>query len=176
MPPTSNPLIAYHSASASDPASRGVTLRSILLAMLVSVGACVWVNYIEYVIHASRMTLSHFPMGSLMAFLTLALILNPLCRKLAARYALSPTELKVTLAGGAIPSVGLTGYFLGAIAAPYYFATPENQWGEFFHPYIPQWLAPRNVNHALDHLFEGARPAWIFHGRSGTSPWPRGWL
>ena len=60
--------------------------------------------------------------------------------------------------GGAIPSVGLTGYFLGAVAAPFYFATPENRWGEFFHPYIPEWLAPRNVNGALDYLFEGLPP------------------
>lgn len=162
MPETSRPLIARQTESALVPAPRGVTLRSLFLAILVSVAACLWVNYIEYVIHASRMTLSHFPMGSLMVYLALALILNPLCKKLAASFALSPTELKVILAGGlvggAIPSVGLTGYFLGAIAAPYYFATPENQWGEFFHPYIPQWLAPRNVNHALDHLFEGGPP------------------
>ncbi len=130
--------------------------------MALSVAANLWVNYIEYVIHASRMTLSHFPIGVLMVYLSLALVLNPLCKWLAARFALSPTELLVILAGGlvggAIPSVGLTGYFLGAIAAPYYFATPENQWAEYFHPYIPQWLAPRNVNNALDHLFEGRPP------------------
>ncbi len=110
---------------------RGVTRRSILLGVGLAVAANLWVNYIEYVIHASRMTLSHFPMGTLMVYLALALALNPVCRLLARRYALSSTELLVVLAeglvGGAIPSVGLTGYFLGAIAAPFYFATPENR-------------------------------------------------
>ena len=130
--------------------------------MGLAVAANLWVNYIEYVIHASRMTLSHFPMGTLMVYLALALVLNPICRLLVRRYALSSTELLVGLGGGlvggAIPSVGLTGYFLGAVAAPFYFATPENRWGEFFHPYILEWLAPRNVNGALDYLFEGLPP------------------
>jgi hypothetical protein len=143
------------------PSSR-VSGRAIGLAIVISVAANLWVNYIEYVIHASRMTLSHFPMGALMPYLSLVLILNPLCRRIVRRYALSSTELLVVLAGGlvggAIPSVGLTGYFLGAIAAPYYFATPENQWAEFFHPHIPEWLAPRNVGGTLDHLFEGLPP------------------
>ena len=148
--------------SASQIDRQGVTLRSVMLAAGLAVGVNLVVNYVEYVVHASRMTLSHFPMGTLLLYLLLALGLNPLCRLLARRYALSSTELLVVLAGGlvggAIPSVGLTGYFLGAIAAPFYFATPENQWGEFFHPYIPHWLAPRNTNGTLNYLFEGLPP------------------
>lgn len=148
---------------------RGVTVRSCLLAGLMAVTSTMLVNYVEYVVHASRLTLSHFPMGMLMLYLGLVLVVNPL---LPRRFALSHTELLVVLAGGfvggAIPSVGLTGYFLGAIAAPYYFATPENQWAEYFHPYIPTWLAPRNAGGVLDTLFEGAPPhmalpwqAWV---------------
>ena len=143
----------------SETERRGVTLRSCIIAALMSVSTTMVVNYVEYVVHASRMTLSHFPMGMLMLFLGLVLIVNP---KLPRRYALSQIELVVVLAGGfvggAIPSVGLTGYFLGAIAAPFYFATPENLWAQFFHPHIPTWLAPRNTNGALDMLFEGAPP------------------
>jgi hypothetical protein len=155
-------------AAPAPQAADAVTIRSIALGVGVAVAANLWVNYVEYIAHASRMTLSHFPMGTLMVYLALVLILNPACRWLGRRFALSPTELLVTLAcgfvGGAIPSVGLTGYLLGAIAAPYYFATPENQWATFFHPYIPEWLAPRNVNNTLDHLFEGL-PA------GGNIPW-----
>ncbi|HCR16875.1 MAG TPA: hypothetical protein DIU35_05275 [Candidatus Latescibacteria bacterium] len=142
------------------PERRGVTLRSIGLGVVVATGSSLWVNYVEYVIHASRqMTGSHFPIGALMAYLSVVLVLNPFCRRLATRYALSVSELMVVLAcglvGGTIPSVGLTGYMLGAIAAPFYFANPENQWGDYFHPHIPKWLAPRNENGALDYLFEG---------------------
>ena len=151
--------IAQNTESDAGPVREGVTRRSIAVAVGASVAATLWVNYVEYVIHASRMNLSHFPMTSLMVFLALVLLLNPLIRRLAPRHAFSPTELLVVLAGalvgGAIPSVGLTGYFLGAIAAPFYFANPENQWAEFFHPHVPEWLAPRNVNGTLDTLFEG---------------------
>jgi hypothetical protein len=57
--------------------------------------------------------------------------------------------------GGAIPGVGLTGYVLGVIATPYYFATPENRWAEFFHPHIPRWVAPLNDDNRIDYLYEG---------------------
>ena len=145
------------------PARRSVTLRSILLGVAVSTASSLWVNHIEYVVHASRqLTGSQFPFGVLMVYLTVALLLNPLCRLLSARAALSPSELLVVMAcglvGGTIPSVGLTGYLLGAIAAPYYFATPENQWADYFHPHIPEWLAPRNTDGALTYLFEGLPP------------------
>lgn len=156
------PAVAVSAEVEGGPDRKAVTLRSVLLAGGLAVGVNVVVNYVEYVVHASRMTLSHFPMGTLLPYLLLALGLNPLFRLLSRRFALSSTELLVVLAGGlvggAIPSVGLTGYFLGAVAAPFYFATPENQWGEFFHPYIPHWLAPRNTNGTLNHLFEGLPP------------------
>jgi hypothetical protein len=154
--------ITQSETDAASDGPHGVTARGIAFAIILAIVSNLWVNYIEYVVHASRMTLSHFPMGTLMPYLTLVLLLNPLAKQLGKRYALTSTELLVALAGGliggAIPSVGLTGYFLGAIAAPYYFATPENQWAEYFHPYIPSWLAPRNTNHALDYLFEGRPP------------------
>jgi len=149
-------VLSARAASAPDP---GVTYRSVFVAVLVAVVVNLLVNDVEYVVHASRMTLSHFPMATLMVYLALVLALNPVCRRLGRRYALSSTEWLVVMAGGlvggAIPSVGLTGYFLGAVAAPYYFADAENQWAEYFHPHIPEWLAPRNVNGTLDALFEG---------------------
>lgn len=140
-------------------AGRGITVRSVFLAAGVSAAVSVVVGYIEYDVRGSELTRSHFPMGALMVYLLVVLALNPLIRLLARRYALSDTEqlaiLAGALVGGAVPGVGLTGYFLGVIAAPYYFATPENQWGEFFHLHIPTWLAPRNVNRSIDYLYEG---------------------
>ncbi len=162
MPETSNPASSQQYAFGQAPDRERVTIRSILLGAAVSATISLWVNYIEYVLHASRMTLSHFPMGALMVYLSLALLLNPLCKRLAGQLALSSIELLVILAcslvGGAIPSVGLTGYFLGAIAAPYYYAAPENQWADYFHPHIPEWLAPTNVNGTLDDLYIGLAP------------------
>jgi hypothetical protein len=135
-------------------AQRGVTLRALLIGLLAAAAINVEVAYVEYVLHASRLTLSHFPMGTLIVFLGVVVLLNALLRP-----RLSPPELLVILAmglaAGTIPSVGLTGYFLGVLASPYYFASPENQWAEYFHPHIPSWMAPRNQDGAIDRLFEG---------------------
>ena len=84
--------------SVSQTHRQAVTLRSVFMAGGLAVGVNLVVNYVEYVVHASRMTLSHFPMGTLLLYLLLALGLNPLCRLLARRFALSSTELAVSSA------------------------------------------------------------------------------
>ena len=135
-------------------ARRGVTLRAVLIGLVAAIAINVEVAYVEYVVHASRLTLSHFPMGTLIVFLGVVIGLNAFLRP-----RLSPPELLVILAmglaAGTIPSVGLTGYFLGVLASPYYFASPENQWADYFHPHIPSWMAPRNQDGAIERLFEG---------------------
>ena len=138
---------------------RGITVRSILLGVAMSVAVGVWVNYVEFSLNNARMTLSHFPMGTLMIYLSLVFLANPVYRWLSRGPGLSSTELLVILAGGlaggTIPAIGMTGYILGALAAPYYFATTENQWAEYLHPHIPGWVAPQNVDQSMADLFEG---------------------
>ena len=41
------------------------------------------------------------------------------------------------------------------IAVPYYLASPENQWANQFHQYLPEWLIPSNEGGAMRWLFEG---------------------
>ena len=48
--------------------------------------------------------------------------------------------MAIGLVGAAVPAYGLVSYFLGMISIPYYLATPENQWGNYFHQYLPDWL------------------------------------
>jgi len=33
-------------------------------------------------------------------------------------------------------------FLVGVMASPYYFASPENRWGEFILPHLPSWIAP----------------------------------
>ncbi|HIO80546.1 TPA: hypothetical protein EYG59_18345 [Candidatus Poribacteria bacterium] len=53
-----------------------------------------------------------------------------------------------------IPSKAFVEYLLPALVAPGYFATPENQWHQLFHAYIPVWLAPQNFGIARG-FYEG---------------------
>ncbi len=146
---------------------QGVTWRSVGVGLFLALLDNLWVTTSEYVFHSSRMQLSHFPI-SLLALFLLTLLGNALLARLRPASALSPPEILVTLAmgfvGTAIPTSGLTGFFLGIIASPYYFATPENQWAAAFHPHLPPWAVPSDEGKAVTWFFEGLPP-----GR--TIPW-----
>jgi len=117
-----------------------------------------WTTYAEYVVHASRMNISHYPVALFVSYFILAVSV-PLLRRFGDRLALSSADLAVVLAmgfvGAMVPTSGLMGFLLGIIATPFYFANAENRWGEYFHPHIPDWVAPRDTGKALTYFFDG---------------------
>jgi hypothetical protein len=122
--------------------------------------------FVRYVLHAPLMTYSHIPMAMLIVFMILMIGLAIIAR--VTGWALSPGEwhaiLAMGLVGAALPCFGLTGYLIGYITAPYYFATEENQWAEHLHPLLPNWLLPSH---------EGNAVAWFYEGlpSGATIPW-----
>jgi len=54
-----------------------------------------------------------------------------------------------------IPTCGIAGFLMGVVASPYYFASPENRWGEMILPYLPSWIAPTDADNVMTHFFEG---------------------
>ena len=129
----------------------GVTLRAVLLGLFVAVAVNAWITLTEYVVHASRMNLAHFPV---------ALVAVYFFTVIAARAAgFKPGEMATVLAMGlvasAVPTSGLMGFWLGSMATPYYFATPQNRWGEIYHPNIREWLVPSDANHAIEWFYNG---------------------
>ena len=141
----------------SDAASQ-VTVRSIVGGLLLALLVIFWNTYVEYIAHTARMNITHFPIALFVPYTVLTLV-NGVFRRLGASWVLTRAELLVMLAmglvGAAVPAYGLTSYFLGMIAIPYYLATPENQWATFFHQYLPPWLIPSNEGDAMRWLFEG---------------------
>ena len=155
----SAPEVAVEEVSA--PQSRlGVTRRSILLGLLLVCAEVAVITFSEPVVRSSQMNISHFPVGFFMWFVAVVLFLNPLLKRVGVRYGLSSSELfaivAVGLMGAHVPNSGLVGFFLGMLAAPYYFASPENRWAELLHPNIPPWLVPTDERGALQAFFEGA--------------------
>ena len=136
---------------------------------MVVVWIVFWNTHAEYISHSSRMNISHFPMVLLCTYV-LVVLGNQMVRWARPGLALSQNDLLVVLAMGllaaSIPAYGLTSFFLGMISVPYYLATPENQWGEYVHPYLPDWLVLTNEGGAMQWLYEGL-PAgqdlpWVF--------------
>ncbi|OGG54545.1 MAG: hypothetical protein A3F84_19290 [Candidatus Handelsmanbacteria bacterium RIFCSPLOWO2_12_FULL_64_10] len=136
---------------------KGLTLRAVGLGLLIVVLIDVWATYVELYSRASRLTMDHFPIA-LFAVLLVLLSLNSVLRKFRLSE-LSRSELLVILAigfvGAKMPVDGVAGYLLGTISSFYYFATPENQWSEFYHPYLPAWLVPQGADAIWRHFFEG---------------------
>ena len=135
----------------------GVTLRAVVLGLLVVIIVAIWATYVELYTRSSRLTMGHFPLA-LFALLLLLLAVNPVLQKLRLTI-LSPHELLVVvsmgLVGAVMPVDGIVGYLLGIISSFSYFATPENQWDQYFHPYLPTWLVPRGNDAIWRQFFEG---------------------
>ena len=56
------------------------------------------------------------------------------------------------------PTYGVSGYLVGVIVSPYYFATPENRWSEFLHPYLPEFIFPQNRKGEMSWFYNGLPP------------------
>lgn len=151
------PLPNIYPQSASS-----VSLRAVLLGLGLVILINLWMPYSEYIVLASRMNLSHFPVAVFILFIGIRYVINPLISTIKPDRVLTPSEQLVViamgLAGGVVPGSGVLGFLFGAIATPYYFATPENRWAEFFHANLPSWLVPPNTNGAMRDFYEGAMP------------------
>ncbi|MDA0709448.1 MAG: hypothetical protein O3B73_04475 [bacterium] len=138
-------------------ARSGITLRAVATGLVIVLVIAVWATYVELSARSSRLTMGHFPLA-LFALLLVVLGANHLLPRLRVS-ALSPAELLVIvsmgLVGAVIPVDGIAGYLLGIISSFYYFATPENQWGDYFHPYLPGWLVPQGNPEIWQQFFEG---------------------
>ena len=119
------------------------------------------------VLRGSYMTQDFSTPGALFLFFLLVGPLNSLLGLLLPRLALNRGELllvySMMLVASALTTCGLSEYLLPNITAWYYFATPENQWVELFHHYVPHALVP-NQPEAIKHFYEGL-PA------EGRIPW-----
>jgi hypothetical protein len=136
------------------------------LALAVVVNLYVFAS--DYIFISSRLTFGYLPMGALVPFTCFAMVLVPLVRLVAPRFAFRREELIVifamTLIGSVFPTLSMAGFIPSVLATPYYFATPENQWQHLLLPHLPTWAFPPN---------EGGEMQWFFQGmpRGESVPW-----
>jgi len=134
-----------------------VTARSVGLGLFLVIALDLLAIYVRYVFHGALMTYSHIPMAMLIALMLMMFGLAIIAKMTG--WVLSKGEWHAILAmgivGAALPGFGLTGYLLGYITAPYYFATEENEWAEHLHPHLPNWLLPSNEGNAVSWYYEG---------------------
>ncbi|MFP6642647.1 MAG: DUF6785 family protein [Candidatus Latescibacterota bacterium] len=122
------------------------------MVLVVALGAF----YSPWIVGAAEITWSYFPVAVGTPFVLLVLV-NALIKRLLGR-ALQPAELLTVLMMGLVATsipLWIVGYLLAILAAPYYAATPENDWANLVHPYLPAWAIPQNEGDAMRWFFEG---------------------
>ncbi|MDE2724795.1 MAG: hypothetical protein OXI59_15595, partial [Gemmatimonadota bacterium] len=125
-----------------------VTTRAFCVGIAVTFLVNLLPAYSAYIVHSSRMVFAHLPMATMVVFTVLAWPLNVLVARVKPQWALSRGEMVVVFSmgwiAGAVPAANFMGLFIGGIAAPYYYASPENQWGAYLLDGLPKWAAPPN--------------------------------
>jgi len=141
---------------------RSVTLRAVVVGLLLAVAVSVFASYTEYIAHTYQTARGHVPMALLIPFSLLVFVVNRLVGRIKAGAALESNELVVVFMMGLMASMmvtaRLTSMLVGLLAAPSYFETPMNQWGEYILPNIPRWLFPSNEAGAIVDFYNGLPP------------------
>jgi len=153
-------------------ARRGVTLRSMVVGMIFSFLAAFMAHVCCNIVHGSSMAIDHMPVAAISLFFTLLVILHVLVRLLRRRpLGLDSDELLVvyimSFVACSVTTMGFGSQILPILAAPQYYATPQNQWAETVLPHAKSWIMPQDEE-AIRGFFEGLAPG-------APIPW-RAWL
>ena len=152
-------------------APSGVTLRSILIGCVLCVVIAIGAPYGRQLIQGTSLALTSATPIAFFLFFVLLLTLHlglGLCRR---EWALQRGELItiffMMMVASAIPTKGVNGLLLPMITGTFYYATPENDWVNQIHPYLPHWILVDDEQ-AVKAFYEGAP-------RQGSIPWAS-WL
>ncbi len=135
-----------------------MTVRALLLGLALVIVQTAITPYNDYYLQGTDVAGNHFPLGAVFTLIFLTLVINPILKRVFPRATLNPAELIVIWVmmgvSSAIPSKGMMGFLLPYLAAPVYFATPENEWAETLHAHFPEWLIVWD-KHAVTNFYEG---------------------
>lgn len=129
---------------------------AILMGLFLVAVNAYWVGIASEVWYAVYTLVSPFSN----AIFSLAVLLgaNALLKRSAPRFSFTSAELLLiyvmvtmvsTISGHAMMAI-----LMGTLAHPFWFSTPENQYGELFHRFIPEWMTVRDPQ-VLAGYFQG---------------------
>ena len=134
------------------------TWRACLTGLILSFLVIVMAHYSIDIVHGSYLAIDHMPAGGIFVFFILVLLLNPILGCIKKNFQFSSYELILIyimlLVTCSITTMGLGAQLCPMIAAPFYYATPENNWASIIQPYLKPWLFPQGQK-AVQWFFEG---------------------
>ncbi|MEC8892013.1 MAG: DUF6785 family protein [Candidatus Poribacteria bacterium] len=132
------------------------TKRSIFIGILLIPLSSFWITNSEMVTGVTEITSTSLLIGAVFVLFLLVLV-NVLLEKIVPKHALSGAEMLVIFVmlsiGMSINGIGMFGFLVTALCNPFWYATPENGWHDFF-PEIPNWFVPQSKD-AIQHLYLG---------------------
>ena len=166
-------LPALENQSSHQPQSSGVTWRSLLAGSLIAFCISVGAPYGNMVLRGSYMALDFSTAGAIFLFFLFIFLVHTFLGLLHPRLSFCREELVVvyimSIVSCSIPTMGLTEYLLPIISGVLYYATPENEWVQLVHPYIPSWLVPQNYE-AVKFFYEGAPRGYALPWQAWITP------
>lgn len=137
----------------------GFTIRSVLLGLSVAIVISIAEPYSQLILKSSLLTSDYLPLGAVFLFFVVVAGVNVFIKAVNRTWALTPPELAVVFVMGLIsttlPTNGLVSYLIGMIAAPYYYASPENHWAEYLHAHTRPWMVVDPRGPAVTWFWEG---------------------
>ncbi|MBC8143863.1 MAG: hypothetical protein H7Y38_20720 [Armatimonadetes bacterium] len=151
----------------SRTAAMGVTLRSVLLGLLFTIAADLWIHYAELIMGGRQghtaIAATSTPVGSFTILFVLTGI-NLLTRAILPRIAMTGAELLVVYVmvttSAVLSSSGQLHFIMPTVVAAWHYASDANGWASLFHRFVPHWMAQTDPV-ALKGFYEGkADVAW----------------
>ena len=140
-----------------DEKESAFTPRALLLGGVFALFVAAGSTYATCYLRGSFMALGTSTVGAVFLLFLLTGLVNPLLKLIHPRLALNRRELLLIyimmVMASPLASFFASG-FATFVAVPYYFATPENEWRELIHPYLPDWLVVSQTR-AMEGLYQG---------------------
>jgi hypothetical protein len=166
----------------ADPTKRILSLRAIALGLAGVVAINLLTPFNNYVVANTDLIGNHLPLGMLLVFVFVVLVINAPLTKWLPAWALSRRELglamAMTLVGCAVPSVGLMRYLPGHLAAFWHYSATEAETKQLMTRLdLPDWLFPTAVGDrdresvSRDFFLAGGVTDRSVAGRLAAVPW-----
>ena len=145
----------------------GLTVRSVLLGLGLTVLTNLWIHYAELVMSGvqghSAIAATATPVGAVTLIFGVAGV-NLLLRRMLPQSALSAAEILMVYVmvttSTVLSSSGQLHFLVPTIVASFHYATDANAWASTFHRFVPHWMAQTNPE-VLDGFYKGkTTPPW----------------
>lgn len=140
----------------------GVTWRSVLISVVLIPPNAYWIIQLELVwggTYPSVITLLFNVVFSLFVIVALNMLIQQFARDAALSYGELLTIYIMMAVGVSLCGCDVVQTLVHIIVSPFWFVTPENEWAELFHPYLPKYFTLKNKAISMG-FFKGGTSFW----------------